>query len=180
MVAISFGLLVWADLRDRPGTALWLLRAASVLLAVGVAYVLDDAAAAFTGSSPTRLGIRRAVPVAVVLTATAAAWAALLAYGAVVATEPVPAAGLTVELAALLALALALAALYGGVAAGPALVVAVLVMARLPERWSLFGGSPGDATWSAAHQRWVLLLVVAFTTVVWTSRDPASRRRVLT
>ncbi|HVE62417.1 MAG TPA: hypothetical protein VNB94_01255, partial [Mycobacteriales bacterium] len=85
MVAIAFGLLIWADLDDRPGTVIWLLRVGATLLAAGATYVLDDAAAAFTTSSPTRLGIRRAVPVVVAGAAVGSAWAGLLGYGAVVA-----------------------------------------------------------------------------------------------
>ncbi len=180
MVVIAYGLLVWADLRGSTGAILWLLRAGAFLLAVGVTHVLDDAAATFTASSPTRLGVRRAAPIAVMLAAVGMAWLGLLGYGAGLSTDPVPAAGLTVELGTLLALALVQAALFGAVAAGPVLIVTILLALRMPARWSLLQGEPGDAVWTAAHQRWLVLFAVAVAALVWTSRDPAARRGVLT
>lgn len=180
MVVISFGLLVWAEVTNHQDAVLWLVRGSAILLAVGATYVIDDAAESLTSSSPTRLGIRRAVPVAVVLIALAVVWASLLGYAASFSPEDVPMVDLTVELAALFALGLAFAAMFGAVGAGPGVVMAVIVAQRLPARWSLYAGAPGDADWSSAHQRWVVLIVVAVAALVWASRDPASRRGVLT
>ena len=180
MVAISFGLLVWAEVTGHQDAVLWLLRGSAILLAVGATYVIDDAAESLTSSSPTRLGIRRAVPVFVVLLALAVVWAGLLGYAATVSPEDLPVVDLTVELAALLALGLAFAAVFGAVGAGPGVVMAVIVAQRLPARWSLYAGAPGDSAWSSAHKRWVVLIVIAVAALVWRSRDPASRRGVLT
>jgi hypothetical protein len=78
-------------------------------------------------------------------------------------------------LGALLGVVLASAALaggddqLGGAAAGPVLLGFVVVVAKLPERWSLLPG--------AGHERrWGLVLALTVLVLLAASRDPAGRR----
>lgn len=171
---LAAGLLVWVDYRDGSGL-LWPLRGCAALLALGAAYTLDDSAAAVTAAAPTSLAVRRGTRLAVVVGAVGIAWAALASYAAVLSGDPLPLAALTLELAALLALVLAFAAAVGGTAAGPAVVGVLVLSTRLPQRWSLLDGVPGDVSWSAAHRRWVVLLVAAVAVLLVATRDPAAR-----
>ena len=97
----------------------------------------------------------------------------------------------TVEAVAMLALALAVsvnAAPYvpdgrGGVAAGPALTLAmlgVLLAQHLYPRWAtLFALSPTMPEWDAARVRWIVLLSAAVVALAVATLDPARRRRAL-
>lgn len=158
------------------------LRLAAIVLCVGSAFVLDDAAAATVASAPTPLWARRALRVVLALIPLAALWALgwWLADG-------VASWALSLELGAMLALALAAAALAaqirgdgrGGVAAGPALL-ALLATAYLllPPRLWLFPAGPEDPLWAPAHQRWALVLAAGLLGLTLASRDPAAAPRV--
>ena len=65
----------------------------------------------------------------------------------------------------------------GGVAAGPALLTLLAAaFLLLPPRWGLFPMGPGDPLWTAAHQRWALILLAGVLGLLWASRDPAHKR----
>jgi len=167
--------LVLLALTDRGVTQ---LRLAAIVLCVGAAFVLDDAAAATVASAPTPLLVRRAVRVALAVAPLGALWALLSVIADGVASWAV-----SLELAAMLALTLAAAALAarirgdgrGGVAAGPSLL-ALLAAAYLllPSRWGLFPGGPEDPLWTPAHRRWALILLACALGGLWGSRDPGA------
>lgn len=163
------------------GDRVVLLRLAAVALCVAAAFALDDPAAETTAAAPAPLLFRRALRLALVLPLVGVAWALLLGAGG-----PVPEGGLTLELAAMLAFALAAsawAAAYvadgrGGLAAAPVLLVALAAAAiALPERWTLFAGA-ADPRWTAAHARWTAVLVLALLALLAASVDPG-RPRIL-
>lgn len=178
--------LSWAPLAGGSAVALAFLaltdqgvtefRLAAIGICVGAAFILDDAAATTVASAPTSLLVRRALRVALAVVPLAAVWALLSSFADGVAWWAV-----SLELAAMLALTLAAAALAGrirgdgrgGVAAGPALL-AFLAAAYLllPSRWGLFPASPDDPFWMAAHQRWALILLAGVLGVLWVGRDP--------
>ncbi len=171
--ALAFGLLGLTD------QGLTELRLAAIGICVGAAFILDDAAAATVASAPTPLLVRRALRVGLATAPLAALWALLswLAGGAA-------SWAVSLELAAMLALTLAAAAVAtrlrgagrGGVAAGPALLVLLsAAYLLLPSRWGLFPGGPQDPLWTAAHQRWALILLAGVLGVLWAGRDPAWR-----
>jgi hypothetical protein len=181
--ALSGLVLAWqADDLDDAGTSLMVLRAVAALLAVGAAFLLDDAAVDTLAASPTSLAWRRGHRLLVLAVLGGVPWA--LAVGAVAwrGGEP-PVAGLTLELAAMLALAVAASSLIArracapepGVLAVPVIVGLVLASARLPERWALF--VPPGPSWGPAHLRWSVLLLAAVLAVLACTRDLASRRR---
>lgn len=166
---------------DDVGSALLLLRAVGIIAVLGAAFVLDDEAAATLEASPSTLAWRRSLRVVTALALVAVPWAA--AWWRVVAhgTE-LPWVGLTVEVVALLALALASAAGVArwtgsdepGVATTPVVFVVVLGAFQLPQRFALYGG-PGPG-WDAAHLRWSVLLAATTLLLLWCGRDPAARR----
>ncbi len=142
--ALAFGLLGLTD------QGLTELRLAAIGICVGVAFILDDAAAATVASAPTPLLVRRALRVGLATAPLAALWALLswLAGGAA-------SWAMSLELAAMLALTLAAAAVAtrlrgagrGGAAAGPALLVLLsAAYLLLPSRW---GPLPRRPTGSA-------------------------------
>ena len=142
------------------------LRLAMIALCIGAAFVLDDVAAPTVESSPPPLLFRRTLRLALVLPLAAALWGLLLwdANGS-------PAVGaLTLELAGMLALTLAAAALVNGAAAGPVLLVLLGAARLLPDRWSIFDGSQG------AHARWGLVLAIGVAGFLYASLDPGRLR----
>ncbi len=173
-------LAVKADDLHQDGTALMVLRGVAALLALGAAFLLDDAAAVTLAASPTSMVWRRwhrLLEAALV----AVPWAlAVLVVRSRGAEPPVP--GLTLELVTLVMLALAAAGgitrwtevSEPGVLAAPLLGGIVLASFRIPERWALLAW-PGPE-WDAAHHRWGLLLAVALLVLPWCTRDPARRR----
>jgi len=173
-------LAVKADDLDEAGTALMVLRGVAAVLALGVAFLLDDAATGILTASPTSLAWRRSHRVAIVAAFVGVPWILavlfVLSHGA-----DLPVAGLTLELVTLLAVALAAAAGIArrgdvaepGVLAAPLTVGIVLGTTRLPERWALLVG-PGPS-WEPAHQRWALLLAAAVLVFLHCIRDAARR-----
>ena len=156
------------------------LRLAAVALAAGAAFVLDDPAAETIAASPTPLLFRNLLRAALALPLVAALWTVLLLYA-----DVAPAWALTLELAAMLAATLAIAALAaplvpdgrGGVAAAPALLVLLGAAAlALPDGLTLFAAGPLDARWGASHERWASVLVAAILAFVYASLDPGRAR----
>lgn len=162
--------------------ALNALRAAAVAFALGAAFVLDDPARHTTAAVPTRRAVRHGLRVLLVAPVAAVWWTAAL----LLVPGPVrpPAAGITLEAATALALALAGAALAihrgdstrpGQAVAAFLLVGSVLGPLLVPGRWALFV-PPGDPRWAAAHDRWTVLLCAAVVVGAVCATEP--RRRV--
>lgn len=173
-------LVLKADDLGEQGTAVLVLRAVAALLAVGAAFLLDDGATDTLAASPSTLAWRRGHRLVMLVALAGVAWLlAVLAVRSQGADPPI--AGLTLELAALLGLAIAVAAgitrwahtAEPGPMAAPFVFGAILSATRLPERWAVVVG-PGPA-WEPAHQRWALLLAVSLVLLIACNRDPAHR-----
>lgn len=173
--------------------AVHVLRLAAIPLVVGVAFALDDPTEATMAGLPTPLALRRVVRLALVLPAVALSWFGLLLYvsrapvlvesaGEMdVLTDLLPVWALTLEAAAMVAVALAVAALSarystdgtGGVVAAPTLLGMMAAALFLPARWQLWAAvSDGEVLWRQAHQHWAILLVAATALLAHASRDP--------
>jgi hypothetical protein len=189
-MGVAASLLVFmttGDTADRTanlGERILALRLAAVLIAFGVAFVLDDPAADSTAHLPTQPLYLRALRAAVAAPAVAVAWwVALASPRTPVEGFPVPVAALTVELCALAVAVLALSAIavrfvperLGGVAAAPTLLGVVGAAVLLPARFGLFPGNPADPAWHGADVRWRFVLAGAVLALVMASRDPGRR-----
>jgi hypothetical protein len=183
VAAAGIGALVLAvrrDHLDHSAQAITVLRAVALLLAVGLAFSLDDRSRRTVQSVPSPAWWRAAGQVSVALIPALAAWIAALGWVSA-RTGDLPVLGLSLEGAALAAVGLALAAGLvrwrdlgdPGAVAGPALLVSGLMIAQLPDRLALVVG-PGPA-WTAAHLRWSALLSAAVAVMLVAVRDPAAR-----
>jgi hypothetical protein len=168
-----------------------LLRAAAICGALGVAFLLDDPAARTTATVPTPRPIRYAARAGVILPAVAVWWTLILTITVLGAEHGIgatlPLGAMTVEAAALgaVALAVALARLRGrpesgGLVASSVLLVLVAAASLLPEGLALFV-SPGEsaaevARWEGAHTRWAGLLAAGVAGWVWAGPEPLRRR----
>ncbi|MEU7471424.1 ABC transporter [Streptomyces sp. NPDC044984] len=161
--------------------ALNALRASAVAFALGAAFVLDDPARHTTAAVPTRRAVRHGLRVLLVVPVAAVWWTAAL----LLVPGPVrpPAAGITLEAATALALALAGAALAihrgdgarpGQAVAGSLLVGSVLGPLLTPGSWALFT-APDDARWAAAHDRWAVLLCAVVVVGAACATEPGRR-----
>lgn len=150
------------------------LQIGMAVLAAGSGFALDDTAAASLSHAAAGHGRRRFLRVSLAAAAWAVAWALLLGLAAT-AGGGLPAAQLTLEAVAWLAISLAVASCFGGAATGAAVLVAFIGVRLLPARVSLLG--PIGEGWTAVQGRWAALLAAGVLVVVWTSRDPARRRR---
>lgn len=173
----------WLRMRDA-GVASLVggLRVGAVLLAAGAAFALDDPAATTLASSPTPLSARRSLRLALALGACLGAWTAMLT----IAGGPAHlAAGLSVEAAGMLALALAAASVagprmangLGGLAGGPTLVsflLAAMIVQQYWPQWALLA-FPGTPAWEAAQARWLALAGTGGALVALAGLDPARR-----
>jgi hypothetical protein len=156
-----------------PQAGLVALRSAAVALALGAAFLLDDPAAELLGCSPTPLWSRRLPRIGVPLPLLGLLWAAVLGRSGLAA---IPVGDLTLELAGMLTVTLALAACagrytgdgMGGRAGGPGLLVLV------PLAWQarMWAGLPGDPLWTLAHRRWLAAQVASAALLLWASLDP--------
>ena len=155
------------------------LRLAATMLCAAAAFVLDDPAAHTLSPSPTPLLLRRLLRTTLLLPLIAALWMIVLRS----AGEHIMTA-LTLELVTMLAITLAAATAAtphipdgrGGIAAAPALlIIQNAAQLLLPATWTLFAHDAADPAWQASHLRWGLLLAIAVTTFLATSRDPATR-----
>jgi hypothetical protein len=169
------------------------LRIGAAMLALGAAFVLDDPTVETTAHLPGPLWLRRAVRVALVAPIIAAAWVldVLLAGRTAPAGTSLPTRALTLELATLLVIVLAVAALagrvasdrVGGLAAGPILIALVAAGFALPGRLAMFVPEPSDPRWTHSHRVWLMVLAVAGAILAVLSADPArpalTRRRWL-
>ncbi len=165
----GLGLLIAAVPRLTGGDAggwpaLTALRAGALAFALGAAFWLDDPARHTTAVVPARRALRHGLRLALLAPVAALWWTAAL----LLVPRPLrpPAAGVTVEAATALALALTGAAFAvhrreaarpGQAVAGFLLVTAVLAPLLCPEDWALFV-TPEDERWAVAHDRWTVLL----------------------
>lgn len=164
-----------------------LLRTTAACGALGVAFLLDDPAVRSISTVPMSRLVRHAVRAGLALPVAAAGWAAALVISSLGVTTAVRAAlprgALTLEAAALVAVALGLAASglrvnaqgYAGILAAPTLMIVLAVVWFLPRRAALLL-PPADPHWAAAHLRWAGLLAVAVALFVWASHEAAPRR----
>ncbi|MEU0947713.1 ABC transporter [Streptomyces canus] len=146
---------------------LTLLRAAALVFALGLAFLLDDPARRLTTPVPTRRWVRSGLRVALVAPVAALWWTAALALVPAPARPPVGA--VTLEAAATAVLAVAAAAMAvrftdepepGPSVAAGFLTLGLLAPLLLPTRWDLFV-AVGDPNWQTAHVRWAVLLAAA-------------------
>jgi hypothetical protein len=189
--AAGLGLAVVAvpavlSVRVTTGPLITLLRVAAACGALGVAFLLDDPSTRTIPTVPTSRLVRHAVRAAIALPVAATWWAATLVVSTTGVKAPVahalPRAALTVEAAALVAIAFVLAASglrvntdgTAGPLAAPALLVLLAGVWFLPYKVALVL-APTDPHWSAAHRRWAALLAVAVIGFVWASRDSSPR-----
>jgi hypothetical protein len=129
--------------------------AMAVLVALGTTTLLDDPAAPLVASSPSTRRWRHGLRLAVAAPAIAGLWWA----ASRVAASPSPLATMAglLELAGLAAVAVAGAAFAvrhderssGAAFAGPALLGFVVLVATLPEGWSLFPPQGHEGRWAA-------------------------------
>lgn len=176
-ITMAVGILVVAT--GSPASVMTRLALAGAAVAAGTAFTLDDAAAVTLAASPTSRPARRLLRVACVVVATGVWWA----VAASVASSRVgtlPRSSLALELAAFVAVALAVSALAasqgdqtGGGVAGAVVVVACYGSTLLPPRWWLpFPASPNAP---GASARFVATLTIASAVLAVTSRDAATR-----
>ncbi|MGW1532191.1 ABC transporter [Streptomyces aureus] len=166
-----------------PFLCLTLLRAAALAFGLGLAFLLDDPARHTTATVPTRRPVRTGLRLALVVPITAACWTAALFL--VPAKGRPPMGAITVEAAAIMAVALASAllavryseAVEPGIGISAGLVGAFFASAvMLPSRWELFVGTT-DQRWDDAHRRWAGVLVVAVLAGALSLAEPLRRRR---
>lgn len=180
--AALLGVLAHRWLGD-PYGALVVLRGAAVLLACAVAFGVDDPSYDVLAASPTPLRRRVLARVALASAVAGGIWCGLLLLSGAWGGH-VPAAALSLEAAALTSLAvaaaLALQSWHGipepGLLTAPVVAGAVLATNLLPARWALLAPAPGTPAWTAAHQRWAVLLGLAVVVAAAGTRDRAARR----
>jgi fluoroquinolone transport system permease protein len=156
------------------------LRAAAVLLALGVAFVIDDASATTSAAVPVSRGYRLTMRIAVAGLSVGVAFAV-----AAVPERPVGASlltGVALEATALGVIALA-AGVFAhlrldepepsmfGIGAVGAVVFSVLALSR---RWPIMPSAGPD--WRAAHVWWAGLLAVGVAALIAAGYEPGVRR----
>jgi hypothetical protein len=160
------------------------LRLLALLLALGSGYVLDDGAAVTLQASPyglaRRLGLRVGAAVAMVLPL----WTLMLVRllpSAPASDRATLGVGLTVELAAALAVVWAVAAWarragfeHPGIITTPVILALLLMAASISQPPMLIGPGP---QWISVHARWLIILVGAAAGLLAGTRDPATRWR---
>jgi hypothetical protein len=181
--AVLLVAVTWTGLDD-DRAAVAVLRGVAVLLAAALALAVDEPGAALLDAAPTPLARRLAARLALCAAAAAPLWAAALGLAAWRGAA-VPVAGLTLELATLVAVALAVTAAlrrWWGAAepalvAGPLLLGSLLAASQLPRAARLLVSTPLDPAWTAAHLRWALLLAAALAVLAAALADPATAGR---
>ncbi|BCL21398.1 ABC transporter [Streptomyces tuirus] len=162
--------------------SLYLLRAAILAFAVGLAFLLDDPARHTTAAVPTPRPVRTALRVALAAPAAAAWWTVALLLVPPYVRPPV--GDITLEAGAACALAVtgAAAAVRFSEVARPGLPVAIgllttalLAMLFQPGRWALFVPVE-DERWAAAHDRWGVVLAGAVILGAVCAVEPLRRR----
>jgi fluoroquinolone transport system permease protein len=185
-VAAAVALLAatWTGLDD-DGSSVMVLRGVAVLLAAALALAVDEPAAALLDATPTPMVERLAARLALCGVLVLPTWTAAVALASLRGAD-VPLVGMTLELAALVALGLAVPLALRrwwrvsepAVVVGPLLLGALVAAAHLPRRLVLLPATPLDPAWGAAHLRWSVLLLAALGLLVAGLADPATARVV--
>jgi hypothetical protein len=197
--AAAAQLALWTgrgELSSAEGISLTPLRIAAVVLCLGAGFIIDDEAGATVEPVVVSLAVRRGLRLLLAVPVLALGWAATLGVASMLAAwgpraEPpvlhsLPVAGLTLEAAALLLVALAGGAAAvrwvgharAGVAAGPVLLGFVMAMLSIERWWPLFA-SASEHDWMVAHVRWAGILAASAILFAWLALDPARRSKVL-
>ena len=160
------------------------LRVLGVLLAMGSGYVLDDGAAVTLQASPYSLARRLWLRIGGAAAVVTPLWMAMLGYllpSAPASDRWAIGFGLTVELAAVLAVVWAVAAWarrrgvdHPGIVTTPVLLASLFLAASISRAPLLVGPGP---EWTPAHLRWSGVLVGATFVLLAGVRDPAARWR---
>lgn len=161
-----------------------ILRASALAFGLGLAFLLDDPARHTTVAVPTRRPVRVGLRVAFAVPIAALWWTAAL----LLVPEDVrpPVGAVTLEAAAVAALALAGAAVAvrftetaePGIGVSAGLLGGGLAAAfLLPDRWALVV-AVNDPRWDGAHERWAGVLAVAVVVGVAAWAEPLRRRSV--
>ena len=170
--------------RDGTPDAMGDLRMLGLLLALGSGYVLDDGAAVTLQASPYSLARRLWLRIGSAAAIVTPLWLAMLAYllpSAPASDRWALGLGLTVELAAALTVAWAVAAWsrrrgveHPGIITTPALLTSLFLAASASQAPMLVGLGP---QWNPAHRRWSMILLGAACVLLAAMRDPAARWR---
>ena len=180
--AVALVASTWTGLDD-DGTAVMVLRGVAVLLAAALALAVDEPAAALLDATPTPMVERLTARLALCAVLVAPTWAAAVAVTSLRGAD-VPLAAMTLELAGLVAVGLAVPLALRrwwrvtepAVVVGPLLLGLLLGAAHLPRRVALLPASPLDPSWTTAHLRWSVLLVAALALLVAALADLATAR----
>jgi hypothetical protein len=148
------------------------LQFGALALSLALASILDEPDARTVAAVAPSLLARRAMTIAVALATIVVPWAALLAATEVGAAS---AAALTLQLAALVLVALAFGAAFerGGAIGAAVVALAFLSACVMAPRWVLstdFGDWRWDLSWGGLGTAGLMALLLA-------SRDPAHRQR---
>ena len=180
-VAAGTALVGWpATARDGLSAAVLsnLLRLAAVCTAIGAAFLLDDPAAGTVRTTPAPRLLRQSMRVVVTLPVIVAGWSvAVLAARSAPNGRQLPWAALSLEAAALVAVALAVAAVQlrrDDRVAGPttaALVLVAAVVAAVADKPVALFPPPGDARWAPTHRWWAFIAVTALCAYAWAAHD---------
>ena len=156
------------------------LRVAGLLLALGVAFVIDDASAASTAAAPLSRGYQVAMRVALGGLAVAVGFASIALPKRAVGVSIL--AGVALEAAALGVVALATCVLaqvrldeaepglFGAAAVGAVIFTMFALYRRVPIM------PPAGPDWPAAHLWWAGLLVLGLVVLVVAAREPGVRQ----
>jgi hypothetical protein len=168
---------------DDAGTASQVLLGLAVLLAATLALAVDEPAAELLDATPTGLSRRVARRLGVLAAAVVPLWLLALVLVAVRGAD-VPVLLLTLQLAALVALGLALPSALRrwrrvaepGVLTGPLLVGFLLAADQLPRSLALTSQQGWGPPWEVTHLRWGAVLLAGASVLLVVLSDPATAR----
>ncbi len=150
---------------------------ALVTSTAGIGFALDDPAAEIVAASPTTLGRRRIIRIAIAAALTVTAWGMIAAAVAMSKAQHFPTYDIVIELVALAAIGLATSAAVQrrtGSPGGPTAALVVLVGPAFMYGVVFRGVRvfPSLVPGQDLRQRWVWLALVAVGSLLVTSRDP--------
>lgn len=173
MLGIALALVLWqADTLDTPATAVWTVRAVTLVLTAGALPAFDDPSGPQVAAAPLPQSWRVAPRILFALAFVSVPVVALAALA------QLPIGSLALEAGALLALAAGTCLMLARrgilepstpVAVGLLLAPAALFL--LPQ-WAALLVPPGPL-WDPAHERWAILLGAGVLLVALALRDPA-------
>jgi hypothetical protein len=179
LVAVAGPVFVlWAGRESDTGLRLLLI---GLVAGVALALVWDDRCAALTAATPVGLPAVRRGRAVLLAVALVAGWGTC-AWAADRAEPDIPVAAIAVPVLAMAAVLLAAIGLLArgregepiGAYPVPVLLLLLLLLSRLPDRWTLLV-SPAGAGWAQVRDRWLLLLAASAAVAIWMLRDPAAR-----